>query len=397
MYCLCRCYNLINVVAVQLLRRFRGASAFLIMEDNMFKKRTDEEIKRWLMILVLITVMAFLLCGFILLLLIIWPFLQKLLVVILPFLISGFIIYLLHPLVEKLESLKVPRPLSILILFCLFVLASIGIIMKAIPYVVQEGKELLEQIPFMANAYRALLSDLHHQIDFLPESFSVQLDQWIKRGEEWIAESIIRAGTLLMGLFDWILLFIVIPFVVFYGLKDFPLLRRVSWYITPMRARTEGKELVSALDGALGGYIRGQIIVGILVGVLAWIGFWFIDMPYGLLLAVFIGFTNIIPYFGPLLGMFPVVLVALTESVQLVFYALILILVIQNIESNIFSPVIVGKSLHMHPLLIIFALVAGNEVAGIIGLILAVPVLAVFKVFILHFRRIIRDRKGRYD
>ncbi|MGJ9382890.1 AI-2E family transporter [Salipaludibacillus sp. CF4.18] len=363
----------------------------------MLKKRSNEEIKRWLMILILITITAFLLCGFILLLSIIWPFLQKLMVVFLPFLIAGFIIYLLHPLVEKLESLHVPRPLSILILFCLFIVVMIGIIMKAIPYVIQEGKELLEQIPSMANGYRELLSDVHHQIDFLPESFSVHLDQWIKSGEEWIADSIIKIGTLLMGLFDWILLFIVIPFVVFYGLKDLPLLKRVGWYITPMRARSESIELVNSLDEALGGYIRGQIIVGILVGLLAWIGFWIIDMPYGLLLAIFIGLTNIIPYFGPILGMVPVVLVGLTESLQLVFYGIILILVIQNIESNIFSPVIVGKSLHMHPLLIIFALVAGNEIAGIIGLILAVPVLAVIKVFILHFRRIIRNRKGSYD
>lgn len=363
----------------------------------MFKHSSDEEIKRWITILILYGVIALLAGGVILLLSILWPFLQKVLVILLPFILAAFIIYLLHPVVEKLETRHFPRPLSIMLLFCVFVFILAGIIMKAVPYMIEEGKELLEQLPDMADAYRDLLSNLHNRIEFLPESFSIQFDQWIEQGEEWIARSVIKAGSFIMLLFDWMLLFVVIPFVVFYGLKDFPLLRKASWYLTPKRLRSEAAQLIGELDNALGAYIRGQIIVCTMVGILAWLGFLLVDMPYSLLLAVFIGLTNIIPYFGPIFGTFPVVLVALTESPQLVLYGIVIILAIQIIEGNIFSPVIVGKSLHMHPLLIIFALVAGNEFAGIVGLIIAVPILAVIKVVVIHFRRIVRQRKGSYD
>src|SRR5690606_33646614 len=117
---------------------------------------------------------------------------------------------------------------------------------------------------------------------------------------------------------------------------------------------------------------------------LAYIGYLVIGLPYALLLAALVALFNIIPYLGPFFGAIPAILVALSVSYKMVFYVIIVNLVVQMLEGNVISPQIVGRTLHMHPLLIIFALLVGGEVGGILGMILAVPFFAVGKVILEH-------------
>ncbi|UTR14282.1 AI-2E family transporter [Salipaludibacillus sp. LMS25] len=358
---------------------------------------TNTELKRRIFSLVFVLLLIFLVVSLIFLYRYLSPIFNLFFKIIAPFLLSGFIVYLLHPVVEKLESHRIPRPLSVLFIFVILLLAIGTVIFKTTPYIINEGKQLLEQLPDLANTYRQLSATLSDQSSYLPETFQRRMDQWIQRGESWIAASVEQFGVLLLNLLDWALFLIVIPFIAFYGLKDYPLLKKTVWYLTPKQMRAEGRQLVKEVDQTLGSYIRGQLIVCLIVGLLAWLGFWIINMPYGTLLAIVIGITNVIPYFGPILGTVPVVLLALTESPLLVVGGLAIILIIQLIEGNILAPVIIGKSIHTHPLLIILALVVGNEIGGIIGLIVAVPLLAVAKVLLLHFRRLIRERRGIYD
>jgi len=124
------------------------------------------------------------------------------------------------------------------------------------------------------------------------------------------------------------------------------------------------------------------MVVSLIVGVLVFIGYWAIKMPYPFVLACFVALTNIIPFIGPLIGAVPALLIALTISTKQALFVIGINLVIQIIEGNIISPNIVGKTLHLHPLTIIFALLAGEAIAGVVGMILAVPVLAVLKVII---------------
>ena len=107
-------------------------------------------------------------------------------------------------------------------------------------------------------------------------------------------------------------------------------------------------------------------------------------MEYPLLLGTIIGITNVIPYFGPIIGAVPAVIIAASISVKMVIIVGVVVLVLQFLEGNILSPLIVGKSLHMHPVLIMFGLLVGGEIAGVAGLIIAVPVLAILKAFVLH-------------
>ncbi|WP_280768584.1 AI-2E family transporter [Salipaludibacillus daqingensis] len=358
---------------------------------------SSDQLKKWIYGLVIILLVALLVAGLFFFLSFLTPFFKTMMKVIIPFLIAGFIIYLVHPFVEFMEKKNIPRPLSILFIFAIILSMFVTIILKGTPYLIREGEALLEQLPDITKTYREILQTMYQEISYFPKAVQDQIDEWVHRGEAWVGTALEEIGSALMTLLDWTLLLFVIPFIVFYGLKDIPLLQRSVWYITPKRMRKTGKEVIKELDHTLGSYIRGQIIVGIFVGVLSLVGFWIIDMPYGGLLAIFIGLTNIIPYFGPILGSVPVLLLSLTESIELMILGLVIVFAVQILEANVLAPVIVGKSIHAHPLLIIFALILGSELAGFVGLILAVPIFAVLKVLALHWRQIIRERRGIYD
>ncbi|WP_096440423.1 AI-2E family transporter [Alteribacter populi] len=314
--------------------------------------------------------------------------------ILLPFFIAIFITYLLHPAVDWLDRKGICRPYSILLIFGLFLAGFSLVILKATPYLIEEGKDFIEQLPMIADTYRGWMGTFHAQTEWLPDSFQAKVDMWLERGEAYIADAFIRLVEFLKTILDLIFLVIAIPFIVFYLLKDINLINKVVWYFTPSRWRSGGRLLLSEVDESLGNYIRGQIIVCVAIGIFAFIGFWLIELPYASLIAVFFGVTNVIPYFGPIVGSIPVLLIALTEGTNVFVLALSIIFILQFLEGNIFAPLIVGKSLHMHPVLIIFALVVGGELAGIIGLIFAVPLLAILKVFIIHFRKLIRDKKA---
>ncbi|QOY36288.1 AI-2E family transporter [Anaerobacillus isosaccharinicus] len=341
---------------------------------------------KWL--LRVVSLLVIFLCGYVFLLLSpIWqPVLTVLIRVSLPFLIAGAITYLLHPIVEQMKSMGVPRPISILLIYIAFMFVFAYLLMKGTPYIIDEVKDLMENIPHFVNIYRDVVGDFYKQTSMMPDGFRVKVEGWLTNIEGVAAEGVVGTVENLGGLFDYLLMIIIIPFLVFYLLKDFNLLEKTAWYLTPRKWRSSGRELLRNINVSLGNYIRGQLLVCLVVAVIATIGLWLIGMPYAVILGIFIGVTNIIPYFGPIIGAIPVAIIAFTESFQLVLLGLMVNFGIQLVEGNILSPLIVGKSLHMHPILIMFALIVGGEVGGIIGLIIAVPILAIIKVILVHVR-----------
>jgi predicted PurR-regulated permease PerM len=344
-----------------------------------------------------VSLLVIFLCGYVFLLLApIWnPVLLVIVRVATPFLIAGVITYLLHPIVEQMKSLGVPRTISILLIYILFMIFLAYLLMKGTPYIIEEFKDLIENIPQFINVYRNVVSDFYQQTSTMPDGFRVKVEGFFTNIEEIAAEGVVGTVESLGGLVDYFLMAIIIPFLIFYLLKDFDLLEKTAWYLTPRKWRNSGRELVRDINVSLGNYIRGQLLVCLVVAIIASIGLWIVGMPYAVILGIFIGITNIIPYFGPIIGAVPVAIIAFTESFQLVLLGLVVNFGIQLIEGNILSPLIVGKSLHMHPILIMFALIVGGEVGGIIGLIVAVPILAILKVIILHVREALQKKSKK--
>lgn len=340
----------------------------------------------WLVRLTLLLLLFLSLYTFMKLSPIMYPIFELLLSLFIPFFISGFITYLLHPIVEKLHGRGIPRPIAILFIYSLF-FGGIGYsIYKGLPLIIHQLRDLAENIPNFLNMYRGWISELYIQTAHLPTGFQQRINDMLLGVEKFADDQITHALSILKGLLNSIILLAIIPFIVFYLLKDFELVKKAVWYMTPRKWRERGKHLLQDIDESLGNYIRGQLIVCLFIGIVATFAFWVAGMSYPLLLGIIVGITNVIPYFGPIIGAVPAVIIAATISVKMIFIVSLIILGLQLIEGNILSPLIVGKSLHMHPVFIIFALLLGEEIGGIIGLILAVPLMAVLKVILLHVK-----------
>ncbi|MCJ7841784.1 AI-2E family transporter [Lederbergia sp. NSJ-179] len=323
------------------------------------------------------------------------PILKAIFVGVMPFLLSGFIAYLLHPIVVRLEKMGMNRTLAISSIYIIF-FAGIGYgLYMGIPFFIKQLKDFSDQLPIFIRHYREWIHHLEASTSHYPDGIQDQIDKRIDDVERWFNKWMEKSVTFLVKLIDYLVVIAVIPFISFYMLKDVSLLKRATWYIAPKKWRANGQRFLEAVNDSLGGYIRGQLLVCIFVAVLSMITLAFLGVEYPVMLGLFIGVTNIIPYFGLLIGLIPTLAIALLSSVKLAIFATIAMLIIQFIEGNLLSPFIVGKSLHMHPLFIIAALVIGGEVGGVIGMIISVPILAVIKIAILHSRDyLIRTRQS---
>lgn len=304
--------------------------------------------------------------------------------VITPFLISIIMAYLLNPIVRLLHQRNVPRAIAVIIIYFTFMLVATVFVINATPTFIKQSKDLTEHIPELVETYQAWLQEFNSHKYQLPETIRLGIDQALENIEvkttNYFANLLNGAGGFLhkfIGLF-------VIPFLVFYMLKDMDSIQKGILLFVPRSQRKEFSKLIHDIDLALGNYIAGQLLVSLFVGVLAYIGYWIIEMPYTLILALVITITNIIPYIGPIIGAAPSILVAFTISWEMTVAVLIVNLIVQVLEGNLISPFIMGKRLHMHPLLIIFALLLGGELGGLIGLIFAVPILAILRVITHH-------------
>ncbi|EAR63472.1 hypothetical protein B14911_01700 [Bacillus sp. NRRL B-14911] len=315
------------------------------------------------------------------------PVIRTLFIIIFPFAAAAFITYLLHPVVERLHEAGLHRGLAVIIIYTLFFGGTGYALYKGLPAIIVQIRDLAEHAPQLADQYREWLLLLQSKTSQWPEPVQLRIDEGIQSLEASLDRLLSRAMAFAGAILNFALILIIIPFISFYMLKDFLLMKKAVWYLTPKKWRESGSLFLRDADKSLGSYIRGQLLVCAVIGALSSLFFWIAGIKYPLLLGAIIGATNVIPYFGPIIGAVPAVLIASTMSVKMIIFAAVIVMVLQFLEGNILSPLIVGKSLHMHPLLIMFSLLAGGEIAGVAGLILAVPVLAVLKVGAIHARR----------
>ncbi|UKS64140.1 AI-2E family transporter [Rossellomorea marisflavi] len=304
----------------------------------------------------------------------------------LPFIIGAFIAYLLHPVVEKLHELGIHRGIAILLIYLLF-FGSIGWgIYKGTPAIIHQIDDLSKNAPVLTDQYNRGLTYIQYKTAAWPDGIQSMLDKRINGLEAWVTGLAAVVLAILMKFMNSLLIIAIIPFVSFYLLKDVVKVKRFFIRLTPRKWRESSASFLRDVDASLGGYIRGQLLVCLIIFGVSTSALWLIGMKYPLILGLIIGVTNVIPYFGPIIGAIPAVLVASTISLHMVIYVAIIVLILQFLEGNILSPLIVGKTLHMHPLFIMGALIIGGEVQGVIGMIVAVPALAIIKVAILHGR-----------
>jgi predicted PurR-regulated permease PerM len=301
-----------------------------------------------------------------------------------PFIIAMIISYVLNPIVRALNERKVPRPIAVLLIYIIFFSSLTIILINTIPIFMLQLRELTEHLPELTARAKAWMHDYNEHKYALPDTVRVGIENSLLQMHNAVSQSISDFLNGISGTLDTLFIAFIVPFLAFYIMKDFKIIEKTVITVLPHAHRRETIKLLRNIDDALGSYIRGQFLVCMVVGGLAYIGYWIIDLPYPLLMASFVAVMNIIPYVGPFIGAAPALLLASTISWEMVLSVIVVNFIIQLLEGNVISPQIVGRTLHIHPLFIIFALLVGGEVAGIIGLILAVPFFAVMKVIVQH-------------
>ncbi|MGD6804180.1 AI-2E family transporter [Rossellomorea aquimaris] len=314
------------------------------------------------------------------------PVLSVVVIALIPFLLGGFITYLLHPVVEKLFKAGIHRGVAILLIYILFFGGLGYAVYKGIPVIIHQLKDLAENAPLYTDQYQRWLEYIQNKTSTWPDGIQHELESRIERFEAWLNGIVALLLSGVLKVMNSLLLFAIVPFISFYLLKDFPKVKRAATSLTPQKWRNSAGKFLKDLDESLGGYIRGQLLVCFLIGALATLSFWLFGMKYPLLLGLIVGITNVIPYFGPIIGAVPAAIVASTISTDMILKVVVVVLVLQFLEGNVLSPLIVGKSLHMHPLFIMGALIVGGEIGGVLGLIVAVPLLAMLRVAVIHAR-----------
>ena len=307
-----------------------------------------------------------------------------------PFFFGALIAYLLHPLVKRLHEHGLQKWLSVLIIYILF-FGGIGTaIYKGIPVFVRQLKDLSENVPLFFRQYESWIDRMEAQTEDWPIAVRNHLEEGIGRVNIAVEQFMERVLNFLLWLLDKFFIILLIPFITFYMIKDTDNLSGWFWQAVPSQWRTEIKAFLAHVDRTLGSYLRGQLLVCSLVGALTAFFFWLAKIKYPLILGMTIGITNVIPYFGPIIGAIPAAIIAATGSLKKVLFVIVIVFGLQFVEGNILSPIIVGKSMKMHPLLIIFSLLIGGEFGGIIGMIVAVPAFAVMRTAFSHFSRHLR-------
>jgi len=297
-----------------------------------------------------------------------------------PLLIAMVIAYILNPIVELMVARKVPRGVSILIIYVFFIAVLLVLFMNTIPTLLSQLKDFGKTLPIIIAQLDYFIDQLTSKTKYLPNSVRIAVEKSLQMGElsttKAISGLLNHVGHAISGLLD----VFVVPFLVFYMLKDQKMLERATVALVPKKHRKIVVQMLHDIDDALGSYVRGQLLVMLVVGILTYAGLLVVHMPYALLFALIAAFTNIIPYLGPFIGAAPAIIVALTVTPLLALKVFIVNLIVQQLEGNVISPQIVGRTLHIHPMIIIVSLLFAGEVAGVAGLIVAVPIVAIAKV-----------------
>ena len=287
------------------------------------------------------------------------------------------IAYILTPLVTYLEARKVHRYLAIAFAYIVFIAGIALALAVVVPLIVMEARGFSEGLPSYSRSLQNLASTVGAFVDETGLSLYVDTDPRLLVGQATsiIAEQLGNVILFIPSVLTSIVEGFLVLFISLYVLLAIPTMQRSIKSLLPdNETRIVYDNFNITMRKDLNRYIAGLILVMVTVGVMAGIAYWVIGIPYPLLLGIWAGLTELIPYLGPTLGVIPALIVALTVSPITVVITLVVFVAIQILESLVISPTILGALGRLNPLVVILSLLAGAELGGILGLILAVPI-----------------------
>jgi predicted PurR-regulated permease PerM len=305
-----------------------------------------------------------------------------------PLLIAVAVVYLLNPLVSALERRGVPRVAGAGIVYVLFLCIVALVVSLLVPVVTRQVTQVIDHFPdYLADgqaAIRRLAARFGQEPDFRLDAEQVR--EWLSAGENRQAVTRYLTGlrSVTNSVISGLIIIVLGPVMAFYLLVDLPRLRRGAMALVPPARRNEIRGLMDRIGQAVGGFFRGQLLVALFVGVASSIGLWAIGLPFWLLVGMVAGVFNLVPLVGPFIGGGLAVIIALIsgEPIKAVWAALVL-LAVQQIDNHLISPNVMGRTVQLHPVVVMLALLVGASFAGLFGMLVIVPLVAVAKIIFL--------------
>ncbi|MDJ0739165.1 MAG: AI-2E family transporter [Gammaproteobacteria bacterium] len=309
-----------------------------------------------------------------------------------PFVISALLAYLGDPLVDRLEARGLKRTPAVVVVFVVLFLLLTLLVLLLVPRIEAQVSQLIAKMPGYLEWLR--LNLLPRLQDLLPGDvalFDLNVVQqtlakhWREAGgllaRAW--SSVSGSGLAVLG---WLVNLFLIPVLTFYLLRDWDLLVAGVRALLPRRSESIWVRLASEADEVLGAFLRGQLLVMFALGVIYTTGLWLIGLDFALLIGMFAGIVSFVPYLGLIVGIVVAGIASVLQSqgwgdlpwVVVVFVAG------QLLEGSVLTPRLVGERIGLHPVAVIFAVMAGGQLYGFFGILLALPVAAVAMVLIRH-------------
>jgi predicted PurR-regulated permease PerM len=307
-----------------------------------------------------------------------------------PFVIAFFLAYAINPLVDLLERKGARRDYAVLTVYLIVILSVVFVLELIVPRLAWELSRVSQKLPsvlVLVQKAGEILERInrHGGLPFDPQIISVEL---AKRWEILTRKFLVQLANGLVGFFSQSFLVGLVPLLSYYMSRDYPQIKRKSFHWLLRHCGAHWTRTFLKIDSVFRLYIRGQLLVTLIVGVLLSIGLTMLGLEAGFLLGLVAGFFNLIPYFGPVLGAIPAIFFGLLQSPWHAVYVIILFVIVNQIETIFLTPRIIGGSLGMHPITVVYLVLVGGKIFGVLGMIFAIPLGALLLILLASFYEI---------
>lgn len=316
-----------------------------------------------------------------------------------PFVVSALLAYLGDPLVDRLEHRGLRRTPAVALVFSIIVLLVLFLLILLVPRIEEQIGQLLQKLPDHLDWLR---THVVPRLEVLVPGGFRGFDMTVLQealGEHWreaggmaayLWSSVSGSGLALLG---WLANLVLIPVLTFYLLRDWDHLVVGVHALLPRSVEASWSQLARESDDVLGAFLRGQLLVMIALGVIYTTGLWMVGLDLALLIGMLAGLVSFVPYLGLIVG----ILIASFASVLQVHgigdipWVIVVFVVGQMLEGMVLTPRLVGERIGLHPVAVIFAVMAGGQLYGFFGILLALPVASVVMVLIRHMLQSYRE------